>query len=139
MIFPLQLLLDLLGASPVRAHESQQPLLQVGRRAETERTDVNPTGAKGKTHTGLYDVMRVQMSSDEQKSTLDFTACIMHIVVYLAGPSDDGLNWEFLSRKSRRPRSSRITNSRSKRLTLLSSCTKNNQKNTKQEKCALKR
>lgn len=48
VIFPLQLLLDLLGADTVRAHESQQPLLQVGRRAETERTDSNSTGTESK-------------------------------------------------------------------------------------------
>lgn len=123
MIFSLQLLLHLLGASAVWAHESQQPLLQVGRRAETERTDVNLTGTE-----------RENPHTDGQKLMPDLTANIMHVVVYLAGPSDDGLNWEFLSRKSRRPRSSRITNSRSNRLTLLSSCTKNHGEKQKTEK-----
>lgn len=34
VIFPLELLLHLLGAGSVRAHKSQQPLLQVGGGAE---------------------------------------------------------------------------------------------------------
>lgn len=42
MIFPLELLLDLLRVGTIRTHKSQQPLLQVGRGAETKRehTDV---------------------------------------------------------------------------------------------------
>lgn len=37
MVFSLELLLDLLRAGTVWTHESQQPLLQVGWRAETVR------------------------------------------------------------------------------------------------------
>lgn len=117
LIFPLQLLLDLLGAGAVRAHESQQPLLQVGRRSETETEEQD----RCEFH-GLCGLMA--QWSDGQKTTppLLYRVRLVH-QRYLAAPSDDGLNWEFLSRKSRRPRSSRITDSRSSRLTLLSSCT----------------
>lgn len=37
VIFSLELLLDLLRVGTIRTHESQQPLLQVGGGAETER------------------------------------------------------------------------------------------------------
>lgn len=37
VIFPLELLLNLLRVGTIRAHKSQQPLLQVGRGAETKR------------------------------------------------------------------------------------------------------
>lgn len=37
MIFPLEFLLNLLRAGSIRTHESQQPLLQVGRGAEDKR------------------------------------------------------------------------------------------------------
>lgn len=37
VVLPLELLLDLLRVGTIRTHKSQQPLLQVGRGAETER------------------------------------------------------------------------------------------------------
>lgn len=39
MVFPLELLLDLLRAGAIWTHESQQPLLQVGWRAETVKAE----------------------------------------------------------------------------------------------------
>lgn len=53
VIFPLQLLLDLLGVGTIRAHESQQPLLQVGRGSETKLW--RGRGGRGFFHGGMRE------------------------------------------------------------------------------------
>lgn len=129
VIFPLQLLLDLLGAGAVWAHESQQPLLEVGRRSETETGEEEEEASRTEVNSTDFVTLCLSGLTSRCRRRLFFVACVVHGQGYLAGPSDDGVNWEFLSRKSRRPRSSRITDSRSSRLTLLSSCMRNHEGN----------
>ena len=54
------------------------------------------------------------------QAVLEMTAAKYRVDIYLAGPSEDWLNWEFLSRNSLRPSSSCKTLSRSPTATVLS-------------------
>lgn len=74
VIFPLELLLDLLRVGTIRTHESQQPLLQVGGGAETkgEHADVIQVGRQ-------TSALLCYFNNQGRRTDL-------------AAPSDDGLN-----------------------------------------------